>query len=151
MLLIKLVSDEAEAGETRPGWMRLIAMEIMRWCAFLLYTNRMALIYTCHTRAGSVGTSNSCVAFGQCHDTLATNSDNGSTPGTCVFKLLVATSQGLVTSCPSLLGVFVQIQGVGVSESTSMSYSHRHSLDSITAMVATATRDSLERRQNNWY
>jgi len=35
MLLIKLVSGEAEAGETRPGWMRAIAMEIMRGCVFL--------------------------------------------------------------------------------------------------------------------
>jgi len=28
-LLIKLVSGETEAGETLPGWMRALAMEIM--------------------------------------------------------------------------------------------------------------------------
>ena len=44
-------------------------MEIMRWCAFLLlslysYTDCVALIYTCHTRAGSAGTSNSCITSG---------------------------------------------------------------------------------------
>jgi hypothetical protein len=31
-LLIKLVSGEAETGEARPGWMRVLAMEIMRGC-----------------------------------------------------------------------------------------------------------------------
>jgi hypothetical protein len=36
-LLIKLVSGEAEAGEIRrPGWMRVLAMEIMRGCVFVL-------------------------------------------------------------------------------------------------------------------
>ena len=34
-LLIKPVSGEAEAGETRSGWMRVLAMEIMRGCVFL--------------------------------------------------------------------------------------------------------------------
>ena len=34
-LLIKSISGEAEAGETRPGWMRVLAMEIMRGCVFL--------------------------------------------------------------------------------------------------------------------
>jgi len=30
ILLIKLVGGEAVPGETRPGWMRVLAMEIMR-------------------------------------------------------------------------------------------------------------------------
>jgi len=34
-LLIKLVSGEAEASETRPGWMRVLAMEIMRGCVLV--------------------------------------------------------------------------------------------------------------------
>ena len=34
-LLIKPVSGEAEAGETRSGWMRVLAMEIMQGCVFL--------------------------------------------------------------------------------------------------------------------
>ena len=34
-LLIKPVSGEAEAGETQSGWMRVLAMEIMRGCVFL--------------------------------------------------------------------------------------------------------------------
>ena len=75
----------------------------------------------------------------QRHDALATNSDNGSTSGARVFKLLVATSQGLVTSRPSLLGVSAQILGVGVSTSHSMSYSRGHSLDRVATMVVTAT------------
>jgi hypothetical protein len=29
-LLIKLISGETDAGEPRPGWMRVLAMEIMR-------------------------------------------------------------------------------------------------------------------------
>jgi hypothetical protein len=28
-LLIKLIGDETDAGEPRPGWMRVLAMEIM--------------------------------------------------------------------------------------------------------------------------
>ena len=103
----------------------------------------MALIYACHTRAGSAGTSNLCLAFGQHHDALATDGNNGSTPGARVFKFLVATSQRLVTSRPSLLGVSAQMQGLGVSASTSISYSRRHSLDSVVAMVATATRATV--------
>jgi hypothetical protein len=99
----------------------------------------MALIYAYHTRAGSAGLSNSCVAFGQHHDALATHGNNGSTPGARVFKLLVATSRGLVTSRPSLLGVSAQIRGVGVSASTSISYYRRQNLDSIAAMVATVS------------
>jgi hypothetical protein len=35
-LLIKLASGEAEAGEIRPGWMRVLAMEIMRGRVFVL-------------------------------------------------------------------------------------------------------------------
>jgi len=35
-LLIKLVSGEAEAGETRPGWMSMLAMEITRGCVLML-------------------------------------------------------------------------------------------------------------------
>jgi len=34
-LLIKPVSGEAEAGETRSAWMRVLTMEIMRGCVFL--------------------------------------------------------------------------------------------------------------------
>jgi Guanine nucleotide exchange factor in Golgi transport N-terminal len=36
ILLIKLVSGEAEAGENRPGWMRVLAMEIMRGSVLIL-------------------------------------------------------------------------------------------------------------------
>lgn len=32
MLLIKHVSGESEVGDFRPGWMRVLAMEIMRGC-----------------------------------------------------------------------------------------------------------------------
>ena len=39
-LFIKLISGETEAGEPRPGWMRVLAMEIMRGCVplFLMLT-----------------------------------------------------------------------------------------------------------------
>ncbi|SRR6266702_1670494 len=33
MLLIKIVAGEVEAAEARPGWMKVLAMEIMRGCA----------------------------------------------------------------------------------------------------------------------
>ena len=35
-LLIKLFSGEAEASETRPGWMMVLVMEVMQGCVFLL-------------------------------------------------------------------------------------------------------------------
>ena len=35
LLIKKSLSGEAEAGETWPGWMRVLAMEIMRGCVFL--------------------------------------------------------------------------------------------------------------------
>ena len=77
-------------------------------------------------------------SISQRHDALATDGDTSSTFGARVFTLLIATLQRLVTSRPSLLGVSAQIQGVGVSASDSMSYSHGQSLDSIAEMVATA-------------
>ena len=43
ILLIELASGEAEAGEIRPGWMRVLAMEIMRGCVFL----SLSLILRC--------------------------------------------------------------------------------------------------------
>ena len=74
----------------------------------------------------------------QCYDALATDGDTSSTSGACVFMPFVATLQHLITSRPSLLGVSSQMQGVGVPTSNSIPYSHSHSLDSVTAMVATA-------------
>jgi hypothetical protein len=32
MLLIKIVAGEVEGNEARPGWMKVLAMEIMRGC-----------------------------------------------------------------------------------------------------------------------
>jgi hypothetical protein len=63
-LLIKLVSGEADAGETRPGWMRVLAMEIMRGCVFLLSLSLIIRRLYTHTRVGSAGTLSSCVASG---------------------------------------------------------------------------------------
>ena len=86
MLLIKPVSGEAEAGETLSGWMRVLAMEIMRGCVFLFIswtTALMALIDTCHMCGGSAGTASPCVAFWQCYHVLATDGDTGSAPA-CV-------------------------------------------------------------------
>jgi len=51
---------------------------------------------------------------------------------------LLTTLQPLGTSCPSLLGISAQIQGVRVPASDSMPYSHSHSLGSVAEMVATA-------------
>ena len=44
-LLVKLISGETEAGEPRPGWMRVLAIEIMRGCAFPLYLISGVLTY----------------------------------------------------------------------------------------------------------
>jgi hypothetical protein len=56
-----------------------------------------------------------------------------------VFTLLISALKRLVTSCPVLLGVSVQMHGVGVPASDSQSYLHsHHSLDSVAEMVARA-------------
>jgi len=62
---------------------------------------------------------------------------------TRVVTFFVATSQRLITSRTSLLGVSAQMQGVGVPASDSMPYSHSHTLDSIAEMVATAASTSV--------
>ena len=74
----------------------------------------------------------------QRYDAVVTDSDTGAASGARVFTLFISTLQRLVTSRPSLLGVSVQMQGVGVPPSDSLSYSHSHSLDSVAEMVATA-------------
>jgi hypothetical protein len=68
-LLIKLISGETDTGEPRPGWMRVLAMEIMRGWA--LYTSFLAhwltgdhdLLYVL-IRAGFVVMPSSCAASG---------------------------------------------------------------------------------------
>jgi len=70
----------------------------------------------------------------QCYDALATDTASG----VCVFTPFVVILQRLVTSRLSLVGVSAQMQGVGLPTSDSMPYSHSHSLDSVTEMVATA-------------
>ena len=44
-LLIKLISGETEGGEPRPGWMRVLAIEIMRGCGSPLYLISGTLAY----------------------------------------------------------------------------------------------------------
>lgn len=46
-LPIKLVGGEAETGETRPGWMRVLAVEIMRGCVFLFLSLSLTLRRLC--------------------------------------------------------------------------------------------------------
>ena len=50
-LLIKLVSGETEGGESRPSWMRVLAMEIMRGCVSFSLVSCTGLISDRTTRA----------------------------------------------------------------------------------------------------
>jgi len=78
---------------------------------------------------GSAGTASSCIASGNATAPTVTPA----VPLARVFRIFVATTQRLVTSHPSLLGVSAQIQGVSMPTRT-----HSHSLDGIAEMVATA-------------
>ena len=135
-LLIKLVNGETEAGEARPGWMRVLAMEIMRGSVSVLsrpwHSDLTAL------KSSLCGDAEFMRSIWQRYDASATDSDTGITSGACVFTLFVATLHRLVTSRPSLLGVSAQMQVVGVPASDSLPYSHSHSLDTVAEMVATA-------------
>jgi hypothetical protein len=56
-----------------------------------------------------------------------------------VFTPIISALKRLVTSRPALLGLPVQMHGVGIPASGSQSHLHgHHSLDSVAEMVATA-------------
>jgi hypothetical protein len=74
----------------------------------------------------------------QHYNALISEGDTSSASGTHVFMLFISTLQCLVMSRPSLLGVSVQMQGVGMPPSDPLSYSHSHSLGSVAEMVAMA-------------
>jgi len=91
-LLIKLISGETDTGEPRPGWMGVLAMEIMR---------------------GLCSDAEFMRSVWQRHDALATNGDTGSASSALIFTLISAPApERLVTSRPVLLGVSAQIHGV---------------------------------------
>ena len=113
ILLIKLVSDEVEVAETRPGWMRVLAMKIIRLhppviIKLLLIIWRLS---THVTRIQTLRGRRTMRSTWQRYDTLATNgdSDAGSTSGARVLTLFASTLQPLVTSCSLLLGVSSQM------------------------------------------
>ncbi|KAI0300723.1 hypothetical protein B0F90DRAFT_1722805 [Multifurca ochricompacta] len=118
-LLIKIVTSEVETADSRPGWMRVLAMEIMR---------------------GLCSDAEFMRSVWQRYDAFAVDSDaGGAAASALVFTLLISALKRLVTSRPSLLGVSAQMQGVGVPASDSLPHIHHgHSLDSVAGMVATA-------------
>jgi len=74
----------------------------------------------------------------QRYDALATDGDTCSASSARVFTLLISALKCLVTSRPTLLGVFAQMRGVGIPAIDTQSHLHsHHGLDSITEMVAT--------------
>jgi hypothetical protein len=74
----------------------------------------------------------------QCYDILVANSDTGSAPITHIFTTLISALNFLVTSCPALRSVSVQMHGVGVPASDSQWRFHsHHSLNGVAGMVVT--------------
>ncbi|KAF8260132.1 hypothetical protein EI94DRAFT_1749458 [Lactarius quietus] len=93
MLLIKIVAGEVEATEARPGWMKVLAMEIMRGlCSDAEFMRRVWENY----------------------DASVSEVDNGGSGSARVFTLLISALKRLVTSRPALLGVSTQMHGVGM-------------------------------------
>ncbi|KAH9013194.1 hypothetical protein EDB84DRAFT_1533406 [Lactarius hengduanensis] len=121
MLLIKIVAGEVEAAEARPGWMKVLAMEIMR-----------ALCSDVEFMRG----------VWQSYDASAGDSDSGGSGNARVFTYLISALKRLVTSRPALLGVSAQMQGVGVPTNDTLPHSS-HSLDSVAGMVATAASATM--------
>jgi hypothetical protein len=72
------------------------------------------------------------------HDASAGEVETGGSGSARVFTLLISSLKRLVTSRPALLGVSVQMQGVGVPANDTLPHSSSHSLDSVAGMVATA-------------
>ncbi|KAH9018594.1 guanine nucleotide exchange factor in Golgi transport N-terminal-domain-containing protein [Lactarius pseudohatsudake] len=77
MLLIKIVAGEVEAAEARPGWMKVLAMEIMR-----------ALCSDVEFMRG----------VWQSYDASAGDSDSGGSGNARVFTYLISALKRLVTS-----------------------------------------------------
>ncbi|KAH9169937.1 hypothetical protein EDB89DRAFT_1853941 [Lactarius sanguifluus] len=121
MLLIKIVAGEVEAAEARPGWMKVLAMEIMR-----------ALCSDVEFMRG----------VWQNYDASAGDIDTGGSGNARVFTYLISALKRLVTSRPALLGVSAQMQGVGVPTNDTLPHSS-HSLDSVAGMVATAASATM--------
>lgn len=138
-LLIKLVSSETDAGETRPGWMKILAMEIMRGCVSPISFSPLARLsvvppHTCRLCSDAEFMR----SVWQRYDASVVDGDTSGGCGARVFTLLISALQRLVTSRPSLLGVSAQMQGVGVPASDTLPHLHSHSLDSVAGMMATA-------------
>ncbi|KAI9435094.1 hypothetical protein H4582DRAFT_1817945 [Lactarius indigo] len=121
MLLIKIVAGEVEAAEARPGWMKVLAMEIMR---------------------GLCSDAEFMRGVWQSYDASASDVDAGGSGSARVFTYLISALKRLVTSRPALLGVSAQMQGVGVPTNDTLPHSS-HSLDSVAGMVATAASATM--------
>ncbi|KAG8951066.1 hypothetical protein FRC00_007450, partial [Tulasnella sp. 408] len=92
MLLVKIISGEGdgETGSARPGWMRVLAMEIMR------------------------GLCSDAELLRVIWDQYDARSETSSK----VFSSIVSALKRLATERPSLLGVSAQMSGVGVQTHT---------------------------------
>ncbi|KAJ8092074.1 Endocytosis and vacuole integrity protein [Marasmius tenuissimus] len=116
MLLIRIIADDADGGSvdhTRPPWVRVLAMEIMR------------------------GLCGDAELIRKVWDRYDSHSDGGSK----VFTSLVTALKRLITEKPALLGVGSQMFGIGVPHDANMSpSSSSYGLDvgGMAGMVATA-------------
>ncbi|KAK1219528.1 Endocytosis and vacuole integrity protein [Marasmius sp. AFHP31] len=118
MLLIRIIADDADGGSvdhTRPPWVRVLAMEIMR------------------------GLCGDAELIRNVWDRYDSHSDGGSK----VFTSLVTALKRLITEKPALLGVGSQMFGIGVPHDASgnmspSSSSYGLDVGGMAGMVATA-------------
>ena len=91
-----------------------------------------------YIRPGFVAVPSSCAMSGSVTMLWATDGDTGSASSARVFILLISALKRLVTSCPTLLGVSAQMDGVSIPVGDTQSHHGHHSLDSVAEMVVTA-------------
>ncbi|KAH9961981.1 hypothetical protein BC827DRAFT_1383744 [Russula dissimulans] len=121
-LLIKLVGGETEAGELRPGWMRVLDGDHARRCPDSAVTPILGGVFGNATMPWPLAVT----------PTVPT--------GHISSRSLYPPSNALsLHARPSLLGVSAQMRGVGILHpSDLLPHIHGHSLDSVAGMVATA-------------
>jgi hypothetical protein len=155
-LLIKLIGGKTDAGGPRPGWMRVLGMEIMRgkaplYTSFLAHwlTGEHAILYM-YIYMQALRRCRVHAPFLAALHPLATDGDTSSASSARVFTLLISALKRLITSRLVLLGVSVQMHG-GVPVTGSQFHLHSHfSLDSAADGDDGCQRDGVERRWDNW-
>lgn len=119
MLLIRFVTEDSESSSefsyTRPSWMRVLAMEVLR------------------------GLCSDAELMRHIWDHY-----DGQDPGSNVFSSLTSALNRLVSEKPALLGTGAQMSGVGAHQSNTIGASGSgHGLDGMAGMVATAASATM--------